>query len=103
MRPNYHLVLKSTGASFKQQLGFDADEGWDKYIKSVSYSIKPDNVYEIEFERRNGGVSILANNASIIGLGASDVADINGYDYLYFTGATHRQIKIMSLVIIETQ
>jgi hypothetical protein len=103
MRPNYHLVMNPTGSSFKQQLGFDITEGWDKYIKSVSFSLKPDSVYEIVFERKNGGVSVLANNVSIIGLGTQDVKDINSYDYLYITGGVHQQIIVMSLVIDEIQ
>lgn len=103
MRPNYHLVMTPTGSSFKQQLDFDITEGWDKYIKSVSFSLKPDSFYEIVFERKNGGVSVLANNVSIIGLGTQDVKDINRYDYLYITGGGHQQVIIMSLVVEEIQ
>lgn len=99
MRPNYHFVISSKGSSFKQQLGFDITDDWDKIIKGTNYKIMPNNMYEIVFERKNGGINILLNNIAVIGLGASDLENINSYDYFYMTGATHQQVTIMSLVV----
>lgn len=103
MRPNYHVVMTSTGTSFKQQLSFDITEGWDKYIKSTGFSIKPGSTYEIVLERNNGNIDIFANNVNIFRLGTADIKDINSFDYLYLTGARYRQIIITNLVIEDIQ
>lgn len=102
MRPNYHFVMTQKWTAFKQQLGYDVKEGWDKYINNISdakYTVKENYRYEIVFERKNGGVNISVNNVLVFGAGSPEVRDIGNFDHLYLTGGMNQQVIIQSLIV----
>lgn len=102
MRPNYHFVMTHVWTAFKQQQGFEVTENWDKQIKTTTkanFLTKAGVIYNIVFERKNGGVNISINNVQAFGFGTQDVPDIGTYDHLYLTGPLQRQIIINKLIV----
>jgi hypothetical protein len=102
MRPNFHFVMTSKWTAFKEQLGPEVKEEWDHYLDRTeisSYLLRPRVNYEIEFERKNGGVIMSINNVMIFGFGAPDVEGIGRFNYLYLTGAIEQEVIIEDLVI----
>ena len=101
VQPNYDFVMTQGWTAFKQQQAMNVTN-WDKeirYVTTPNFLLKPNVIYEVIFERKNGGITVSINNVTVFAFGAQDLQDISKFDYLYLTGATEKQIIIDRLII----
>ena len=98
-RPNYHFVMFPGWSAFKKQIV--ADENWDYYLESINKGgTETNSTFEVEFERSDGYIKIFVNGEPIILFG-EEQDEINGYNYLYFTGDNQRHPYIIEKLTLE--